>query len=162
MPCSCWYFIILYSSMFLTICYFDVEEIFLLEPKGRRGRELGPLLLFNPLWLQSPNFKTFKEPNNWFQGTNSGMLCSMAGRYDNPIPTRLLTLIDCLKIPALDRPSLYLRFKGRLVCINSPITLVYCTFSSIIDSYPDSMSCGANYEVITLLSFSRHQWSVTF
>ncbi len=38
---------------------------------------------------QSPNFQTFKEPKNWFQGTNSAMLCSMAGRY-----------IDCLKIPA--------------------------------------------------------------
>jgi hypothetical protein len=28
-------------------------------------------------------------------------LCSLAGRYDNPIPTRFLAPIDCLKIPAL-------------------------------------------------------------
>ena len=28
-------------------------------------------------------------------------LCSLAGRYDNPIPTRFLAHIDCLKIPAL-------------------------------------------------------------
>jgi hypothetical protein len=27
-------------------------------------------------------------------------LCSLAGRYDNPIPTRLLSPIDGLKIPA--------------------------------------------------------------
>jgi hypothetical protein len=27
-------------------------------------------------------------------------LCSLAGRYDNPIPTRLLAPIDSLKIPA--------------------------------------------------------------
>jgi hypothetical protein len=27
--------------------------------------------------------------------------CSMAGRYDNPIPTRCLAPIDFLKIPAL-------------------------------------------------------------
>jgi hypothetical protein len=31
---------------------------------------------------------------------NSASLCSMAGRYDNPIPTRFLAPVDCLKIPA--------------------------------------------------------------
>jgi hypothetical protein len=40
------------------------------------------------------------EPRNQFQGMNSTSLCSLAGRYDNPIPTRFLTPIDCLKIPA--------------------------------------------------------------
>ncbi len=29
-------------------------------------------------------------------------LCSLAGRYDNPIPTRFLAPIDCYKIPAQD------------------------------------------------------------
>ncbi len=43
---------------------------------------------------------TFKEPTNRFQLTNSARLCSPAGRYDNPIPTRFLSPIDCLKIPA--------------------------------------------------------------
>ncbi len=32
---------------------------------------------------------------------NSASLCILAGRYDNPIPTRFLAPIDCLKIPAL-------------------------------------------------------------
>jgi hypothetical protein len=32
---------------------------------------------------------------------NSASLCSLAGRYDNPIPTRCLAPIYCLKIPAL-------------------------------------------------------------
>jgi hypothetical protein len=32
---------------------------------------------------------------------NSACLCSLAGRYDNPIPIRFLAPIDCLKIPAL-------------------------------------------------------------
>jgi hypothetical protein len=41
------------------------------------------------------------EPRNRFQGMNSASLCSLAGRYDNPIPTRFLAPIDCLKIPAL-------------------------------------------------------------
>jgi hypothetical protein len=35
-------------------------------------------------------------PRNKFR-----QLCSLAGRYDNPIPTRFLALIDFLKIPAL-------------------------------------------------------------
>jgi hypothetical protein len=42
------------------------------------------------LYTQSPNFETFKEPKNRFQGINSASLCSLAGRYDNPIPTRFL------------------------------------------------------------------------
>ncbi len=41
------------------------------------------------------------RPENRFQGMNSASLCSLAGRYINPIPTRLLAPIDCLKIPAL-------------------------------------------------------------
>jgi hypothetical protein len=51
---------------------------------------------------QSPNFQTFDEPRNRFQGINCAILCSLAvaGRYDNPIPTRFLAPIDCLKIPA--------------------------------------------------------------
>jgi hypothetical protein len=32
--------------------------------------------------------------------TNSPSLCSLAGRYDNPIPARFLAPIDFLKIPA--------------------------------------------------------------
>jgi hypothetical protein len=37
---------------------------------------------------------------NRIQGINSIKLCSLAGRYDNLIPTRFLASIDCLKIPA--------------------------------------------------------------
>jgi hypothetical protein len=40
-------------------------------------------------------------PRNRFQGMNSASLCSLAGRYDNPIPTRFLAPIECLEIPAL-------------------------------------------------------------
>ncbi len=50
----------------------------------------------------SPNFKTFKEPMNRFQGINSAGLCNLAARYDNPIPTRFLAPVDFfLQIPAL-------------------------------------------------------------
>ncbi len=41
--------------------------------------------------------------SNQFQGIYSASLCSLAGRYANPIPTRFLAPIDCLKIPALVR-----------------------------------------------------------
>jgi len=37
---------------------------------------------------------------------HSASLCSLAGRYGNPFPTRFLAPIDCLKIPALDRTVL--------------------------------------------------------
>ena len=40
------------------------------------------------------------EPRKRFQGMNSASLCSLADRYDNPIPTRFLAPIGCLKIPA--------------------------------------------------------------
>ncbi len=42
------------------------------------------------------------EPRNRCQGINSASLCSLAGRYDNPIPSRCLAPIEFLKIPALD------------------------------------------------------------
>ncbi len=41
------------------------------------------------------------EPRNRCQGINSASLCSLAGRYDNPIPTPCLAPIYFLKIPAL-------------------------------------------------------------
>jgi hypothetical protein len=37
------------------------------------------------------------EPMNRFQGINSASLCSLAGRYDVPIPTRCLAPIDLSK-----------------------------------------------------------------
>jgi hypothetical protein len=49
-----------------------------------------------PSCVQSPNFLTSKEPRNRSHGINSASLCILAGRYDNPIPTRFLAPIDCL------------------------------------------------------------------
>ncbi len=43
----------------------------------------------------------FIGPRNWLQGMNSASLCSLAGRYNKPIPPRFLAPIDFLKIPAL-------------------------------------------------------------
>ncbi len=53
-----------------------------------------------PRRKQSQYFLTFMEPRNRFQGMNSASLFSLADRYDNPIPTRFLAPIDCLKILA--------------------------------------------------------------
>ncbi len=43
------------------------------------------------------------EPQNRFQGMNSASLwvCSLAGRYYNPVPPRYLAPVDSFKIPAL-------------------------------------------------------------
>ncbi len=62
----------------------------------------------NLLWVKfgrQPVFLTFIEPRNRLQWMNAAGLCSLAGRYDNPIPTRFLVPVDCLKIPALDGPT---------------------------------------------------------
>jgi hypothetical protein len=53
-----------------------------------------------------PEYLTFKEPKNRFQGTNSATLCILAGQYDNPIPTQFLAPIDCLKIPSQKKTAL--------------------------------------------------------
>jgi hypothetical protein len=45
-------------------------------------------------------FLNFEEPRNRFPGIDSASQCSLAGRYDNPLPTRFLSSIDCSKIPA--------------------------------------------------------------
>jgi hypothetical protein len=70
------------------------------------------------------------EPRNRFQGMNSVSLCSLAGRYDNPIPTQFLVPIDCLKIPALFQlrvMSLGLLYNH---CYNSNIILTVCRRNS--------------------------------
>ncbi len=51
-------------------------------------------------------FQTFMEPRNRFQGMNSSSLCSLAGRYDNPILTWFLAPIDFLKISSSGFPGL--------------------------------------------------------
>ncbi len=42
-----------------------------------------------------------KKPRNRFHGIDSASLCSLAELYDNPIPSRFLTPIDCSNISAL-------------------------------------------------------------
>jgi hypothetical protein len=62
------------------------------------------------------------EPRNRFSGINSASLCSLAGRYDIPLPTRCLAPIDFLKMPALHRLSELIpwnRFLGSLKFKNS-------------------------------------------
>jgi hypothetical protein len=65
-------------------------------------------------------FKTFKEPKNRFQGIDSARLCSLAGQYDNPIPTLFLAPIDCLKIPAQNYQSVnvYVDSEARFLCVH--------------------------------------------
>jgi hypothetical protein len=62
----------------------------------------------------SPNFFTSKAPRNRFQGINSTSLCSLAGRYDNPVPSRFLAPIECLIIPTLSTGKAILRQSTRV------------------------------------------------
>ncbi len=45
-------------------------------------------------------------------GIDSASLCSLAGPYDNPIPTRFLAPTDCLKILALGTLPVVFSVKG--------------------------------------------------
>ncbi len=89
--------------------------------------------------IQSPNFETFKEPMNRFQGTNSARLCSLAGRYDNHISSRFLAPIDCLKIPALvgEKFGVCLPSWGNIQNHNSP-TLIWDIILTLDNLVPPS------------------------
>jgi hypothetical protein len=50
---------------------------------------------------------------------NSANLCSLAGRYNNPIPPRSLAPIDCLKIQALKK-NICFEFSVLLLCSVAP------------------------------------------
>ncbi len=56
---------------------------------------------------------------------NSASLCSLAGRYDNPIPPRFLAPIDCLKIPALEKLRCFctFHFRRRQIYVKSILTV---------------------------------------
>ncbi len=66
---------------------------------GKSWNELATLFVHGTVCIvQSPYFETFLEPRNRFQGMNSASLCILAGRYDNPFPTRFLAPIDRARI----------------------------------------------------------------
>jgi hypothetical protein len=71
------------------------------------------------------------EPRNRFQGMNSASLCSLAGRYDNPIPPRLLAPIDCLKIPAPVQLRLDWQALNFSLLIQKPLLLFVCIKSPL-------------------------------
>ena len=49
-----------------------------------------------------PEFSNIQGAQESIPRNHSASLCSLAGRYGNPIPTLFLAPIDCLKIPALN------------------------------------------------------------
>ncbi len=64
-------------------------------------------LLYQPKNLTQCSIKKIEKADIFvflniyrFQGMNSASLCSLAGRYDNPIPPWFLAPIDSLKILA--------------------------------------------------------------
>ncbi len=85
--------------------------------------------------ILSPYFKTFMEIRNRFQGMNSASLCSLAGRYDNPLPTRFLAPTDCLKIPALY--IIFTAVAGEFLCLNSGWMLRFRTLTNYSPPFVD-------------------------
>jgi hypothetical protein len=72
---------------------------------------------------------------------NSVSLCSLAGRYDNPIPTRFLAPIDCLKIPAQT---------NFLTCVNSDLLIKFLVPLSAAD-YGGAGGVGAGLHLLPLI-----------
>jgi hypothetical protein len=82
-------------SSLLSLSYFGAAQT---ENKEHKNWDFENSLR---VWTLKANSETefFK---NRLQGTNSARLCSLAGKFGNPVPTRFLAPIDYLKIPALD------------------------------------------------------------
>jgi hypothetical protein len=74
------------------------------------------------------------KPRNRFQGMISTSLCSLAGRYDNPIPPRFLAPVDSLKIPALNSSihSFFQSFQNILGSVCSEVSANNCMFKGPI------------------------------
>jgi len=74
-------------SLFIAV-YNGIARFFLYVFLGeytssRKSRNLA-IANYMKLLFTSPNFLTFKEPRNRFQGINSASLCSLADRYNKP------------------------------------------------------------------------------
>jgi hypothetical protein len=69
---------------------------------------------------------------------NSASLCSLAGRYENPIPPRCLAPIDFLKIPAQGSGN----WEGTASVLYSSTVLYICTgcndFNNLNDPNPET------------------------
>ncbi len=70
--------------------------------------------ILSPFYPRLPTEKLFSTQCQFCQGIDSGNLCSLAGRYEKPFPTRLLAPIDCSKIPALSPNLKTLKEPGSL------------------------------------------------
>ncbi len=76
------------------------------------------------------------EPRIGFQGINSASLRSLADRYDNPIPTRFLAPIDCLKVPVPichTRQPGYIGWRNRFLGIDSWAPQTFTNTGSELD-----------------------------
>ena len=78
----------------------DAKETFTTFTKEIAVEENKRLCHLNYVTMKETEIRAhfFKEPRNRFKGIDSASLCSLAGQYDNPIPTQFQASIDCLKI----------------------------------------------------------------
>jgi hypothetical protein len=81
----------------------DSVCLYSLEAAGTSNRIVVPALGIDTVYkfgLRDGIFKLLRRA-----GIDSASLYSLAGRYDNPIPTRFLAPVECSKIPAQLSPS---------------------------------------------------------
>ncbi len=65
--------------------------------KNSTGKDIWGGIAFQINDIKDGISKLLRKPGNRFLGKNSASLRSLAGRYDNPIPTQILGPIDCSK-----------------------------------------------------------------
>jgi hypothetical protein len=72
---------------------------------------------------------------------NSATLCSLAGRYDNPIPLRFLAPIDFLKIPVQDPNAGVVTGGKRVKTTENEMRWLRCTRPSVRDLDREGRIC---------------------
>jgi hypothetical protein len=75
--------------------------------------------------IQSSNFLTFKKPRNRFQEINFSSLSSLAGRCDNPIPTRYTSPHRLFKNSSTERHNSMMFMTDKLE--SSTVFCLWCT-----------------------------------
>ncbi len=94
------------------------------------------------------------EPRNRFRGMDSASLCSMAGRYDNPLPPWCLAPIDSIKIPAPGTPKRFQLVTTLCVFFGIPLSAPGLFHANDVPVQCSEHSCST-VPVLTVY-YSRH------
>jgi hypothetical protein len=99
------------------------------------------------------------EPRNRFQGINHASLCSLAGRYDTPIPTRFLAPTEASS-PQKINPGMIQHFKNKTFLHFSVLWVIFDHQDPDPDP-PDHNQCGSGSTTLLLSTHSLQLFHTT-